>query len=103
MAAAISVIVRLEVFDAKIVSAGQSSSSFPNISFFTSRSSTTASTTMSTSASSSRVVVSVMRSRIPSRCSPSSFPFSTARARLFWIAARPRFAASSEISRTIVV
>ena len=46
-AAAIAAIVRLDVFDAKIVSGGQTSFSSFHIAFFISRSSTTASMTMS--------------------------------------------------------
>jgi hypothetical protein len=103
VAAAISAIVRLEVFEAKIVSAEQIPSKSRNISDFTARSSTTASMMMEASARSLIDVVKLMRASAASRCSVVAFAFSMALSNDLPIAARALAQSSAETSLTIVL
>ena len=102
VAAAIAAMVRLDVFDAKIVWDGQIASSSRQSAFFTSRSSTTASITMSHADRSATRVVTVSRPSAASRACAVSLPFSIARAQLFSMLVRARAARGSSTSRRTV-
>src|SRR6185437_8491199 len=102
VAAAISPMVRLDVFDAKIVSAPQSASSCAKICDLAARSSTTASITMSALARSSAEVVKRISFSADSLSAPVALPFSIALSNDLRIAARARSPSSSETSRTVV-
>ena len=102
-AAAIAAIVRLDVFDAKIVCAAHSALSSFQIAFLSSRSSTMASTTMSAGARSATFVVNVSRPSVSVRACSVSFPFSIALASDFSMLARARAADASSTSRTMVL
>src|SRR5882762_6014696 len=102
VAAAISAIVRLEVFEAKMVPGPQSPSSSMKSTFLSARSSVIASITMSTLRRSATTVVDVSRLSAASRSAGWSFPFSTSLPSDFSMPARPRSRISLETSRTIV-
>ena len=80
VAAAISTMARLEVFEAKIVVAGQRPSRVPNTASFGASSSTTASMTRSQSLRSSSAVVPRIRPRAALAASSVSLPDFTTRA-----------------------
>ena len=90
VAAAISVILNPEVFEARIVPLLQTASSFLYNSFLRSIFSTTASMTKSTPLKSSMLVVPLMRLRTASASSRLFFPLSTARCKFFSTAVNPR-------------
>jgi len=102
VAAAISAIVRLEVFEAKMVPGPHSPSSSLNSAFFSPRSSVIASITISAGFRSATVVVKVRRLSVASRSAAWSFPFSTNFASDFSMPARPRSSISFDTSLTIV-
>ena len=102
VAAAISAIVRLEVFEAKMVPGPHSPSSSLNSAFFSARSSVIASITISDGFRSATVVVKVRRLSVASRSAAWSFPFSTNFASDFSMPARPRSSTSLATSRPIV-
>ncbi len=102
VAAAISAIVRLDVFDAKIVAGPHRPSNSLKRAFLRVRSSVIASITMSTPFRSATVVVNVSRLSVASRAAASSLPFSTNLASDFPIPARPRSSSSFATSRTTV-
>src|SRR2546422_47881 len=102
VAAAIAAIVRLDVFDAKMVAGPHKpSSSFQRV-FLSSRSSVTASTTTSHAFRSAVAVVKCKRLRDASRSAAVIFPFSTNLASDFSIAARALSQTCWDTSRTVV-
>src|SRR2546426_797989 len=90
VAPAIPAIVRLDVFEAKIVPAAHKPSSSWKSAFLSARSSMMASITMSTLRRSATTVVNVSRLSAASRSAGWSFPFSTSLASDFSMPARPR-------------
>src|SRR5882724_57196 len=102
VAAAIAAIVRLEVFDAKMVAGPHRPSSSFQSAFLRSRSSVTASTTMSHVFRSAVVVVKCRRLRVASRSAAVTFPFSTNLASDFSIPARAFSQTCWDTSRTMV-
>src|SRR2546425_2716213 len=102
VAAAIAAIVRLDVFDAKMVVGPHNPSSSFQRAFLSSRSSVTASTTMSHGFSSAVVVVKCRRLRVVSRSAAETFPFSTNLASDFSIPARALSHTCWDTSRTVV-
>src|SRR4029077_16225621 len=102
VAAAIAAIVRLDVFDAKMVAGPHNPSSSFQRAFLRSRSSVTASTTMSHVFRSAVVVVKCRRLRVASRSAAETFPFSTNLASDFSIPARALSHTCWTTSRTAV-
>src|SRR4029077_16380943 len=102
VAAAIAAIVRLDVFDAKMVAGPHRPSSSFHMAFLRSRSSVTASTTMSHVFRSGVVVVKCRRLRIASRSAAATFPFSTNLTSDFSIPARALSQTCWDTSRTVV-
>src|SRR5712692_99842 len=102
VAAAIAAIVRLDVFDAKMVVGPHNPSSSFQRAFLSSRSSVTASTTMSHGFRSAVVVVNCRRLRAASRSAAETFPFSTNFASDFSIPARALSHTCWDTSRTVV-
>src|SRR5438128_10351330 len=102
VAAAIAAIVRLDVFEAKMVAGPHRPSSSFHRAFLRSRSSVTASTTMSHGFRSAVVVVNCRRLSVASRSAGWSFPFSTNLASDFSIPARALSQTCWDTSRTIV-
>src|SRR6266704_2369724 len=102
VAAAIAAMVRLDVFEAKMVAGPHRPSSSFHRAFLSSRSSVTASTTMSHVFRSAVVVVKRRRLRVASRSAAASFPFSTNLASDFSIPARALSQTCCDTSRTVV-
>src|SRR5713226_8271009 len=102
VAAAIAAMVRLEVFDAKMVAGPHKPSSSFHRAFLRSRSSVTASTTTSHGFRSAVAVVKCRRLRDASRSAAVIFPFSTNLASDFSIAARALSQTCWDTSRTVV-
>src|SRR3989449_431122 len=102
VAAAIAAIVRLEVFEAKMVAGPHKPSSSFHRPFLSSRSSVTASTTMSQAFRSAVAVVNRKRLRVASRSAAGTFPFSTNLASDFSIPARALSQTCCDTSRTVV-
>src|SRR5213080_1292865 len=102
VAAAIAAMVRLDVFEAKMVAGPHRTSSSFHRAFLSSRSSVTASTTMSHVFRSAVVVVKRRRLRVASRSAAASFPFSTNLASDFSIPARALSQTCWDTSRTVV-
>src|SRR5947209_13861454 len=102
VAAAIAAIVRLDVFEAKMVAGPHRPSSSVHKAFLRSRSSVTASTTMSLASRSAVAVVKRKRWRVESRSATVSFPFSTNLASDFSIPARALSHTCWDTSRTVV-
>src|SRR2546426_3322772 len=102
VAAAIAAIVRLEVFEAKMVAGPHKPSSSFHRPFLSSRSSVTASTTMSQAFRSAVAVVNRKRLRVASRSAAGTFPFSTNLASDFSIPACALSQTCCDTSRTIV-
>src|SRR5216110_696145 len=102
VAAAIAAMVRLDVFEAKMVAGPHRPSSSFQRAFLSSRSSVTASTTMSHVFRSAVVVVKRRRLRVASRSAAASFPFSTNLASDFSIPARALSQTCWDTSRTVV-
>src|SRR5213595_3483079 len=102
VAAAIAAIVRLDVFEAKMVAGPHRSSSSFHRAFLSSRSSVTASTTTSHGFRSAVAVVKCKRVRVASRSEAVSFPFSTNLASDFSIPARALSQTCWDTSRTVV-
>src|SRR5213078_47586 len=102
VAAAIAAIVRLDVFEAKMVAGPHRSSSSFHRAFLSSRSSVTASTTTSHGFRSAVAVVKCKRLRVASRSEAGSFPFSTNLASDFSIPARALSQTCWDTSRTVV-
>jgi len=99
---AIAAIVRLDVFDAKIVAGGHTELNSFHSEFLRSRSSETASITISLSLNPRTSVMKLSLLRVASRCSGVIFSFFTAFARDLSTLARDFSLRLSEISRTIV-
>src|SRR5881397_3350570 len=102
VAAAMAAMVRLDVFDAKMVAGPHRASSSRHREFLSSRSSVTASTMMSQRCRSAVVVVKPSRLRAASRSPAASFPFSTNLASDFSIPARALSQTCWDTSRTVV-
>src|SRR5213595_2928894 len=102
VAAAIAAMVRLDVFELKMVAGPHRPSSSFQRAFLSSRSSVTASTTMSHVFRSAVVVVKRRRLRVASRSAAASFPFSTNLASDFSIPARALSQTCWDTSRTVV-
>src|SRR2546422_5161193 len=102
VAAAIAAIVRLDVFEAKMVAGPHRPSSSFHRAFLRSRSSVTASTTMSQAFRSAVSVVNRRRLRVASRSAAVIFPFSTNLASDFSIPARALSQTCCDTSRTVV-
>src|SRR5881296_3421976 len=102
VAAAIAAMVRLDVFEAKMVAGPHRPSSSFQRAFLSSRSSVTASTTMSHGFRSAVVVVKCRRLRVASRSAAETFPFSTNLASDFSIPARALSHTCWDTSRTVV-
>src|SRR2546430_450807 len=102
VAAAIAAIVRLDVFEAKMVAGPHRPSSSFHRAFLSSRSSVTASTTTSHAFRSAVAVVKCKRLRVASRSAAGSFPFSTNLASDFSIPTRALSQICWDTSRTVV-
>src|SRR5256884_651517 len=98
----IAAMVRLDVFELKMVAGPHRPSSSFQRAFLSSRSSVTASTTMSHVFRSAVVVVKRRRLRVASRSAAASFPFSTNLASDFSIPARALSQTCWDTSRTVV-
>src|SRR5262245_54415816 len=102
VAAASSVIVHDEVFEASSAAGGQMPSSLPKVSFLRATFSVIASITRSASRRSSRRVVPRIRPQAASRAFGSSRPLSASPSRLRRMAPRPRSRRSGLASTTVV-